>query len=245
MAQPAQAPPPQTRPDDVEAELDQGHLPAPANGGESRKIRGGEFMRKALHMTPGLFPFGLAFVSHPDPLQWNEIWFIAQICIVFTLGFLALHRVVRRPGENNLLSTTLSYPITIMVMLALFPAHSEFTCVVVAILAFGDGAAYFGGTLFGKRKLPWNPRKSWAGMISFVVFSAPIAAFAYWLEGRTPDGSLFHPPVALAVACALVASIAGAIAETIDTPITDNLRVGVASSLGVVAAYYAFSGVLL
>ena len=144
-------------------------------------------MRKALHMTPGLFPFVLAAVPHPDPLQWNEVWFIAQICIVFTVGFLALHKVVRRPDEKNLLSTTLSYPIVILAMLALFRAHAEFTCVVVAILAFGDGAAYFGGTLFGKRKLPWNPQKSWAGLISFIAVSAPIASLAYWVEARNPS----------------------------------------------------------
>jgi farnesol kinase len=191
-------------------------------------------------MLPGLFPFILAAVPHPDPLGWNEVWFIAQICIVLTAAFLALHKVVRRPDEKNLLSTTLSYPLTIVAMLALFPAHSEFTCVVVSILAFGDGAAYFGGTLFGKRKLPWNPQKSWAGMFSFVLFSAPVAALAYWVEARNPDA-----PLLLAIACATAASVAGAIAESLRTQITDNLRVGIAASLGVVAAHYAFAGLLL
>jgi dolichol kinase len=190
-------------------------------------------------MSPGLFPFILAAVPHPDPLEWNEVWFIAQICIVLTAGFLALHKVVRRPDEKNLLSTTLSYPITIIAMLALFRYHAEFTCVVVVILAFGDGAAYFGGTLFGKRKLPWNPQKSWAGMISFVVVSAPIAALAYWVEARNPSA-----PLSLAIICGTTAAVFGALAESIRTQITDNLRVGVAASVGVVVAYYTFANLL-
>lgn len=204
------------------------------------KIPSGEFTRKFLHMTPGLFPFGLAFVDHPDPLQWNEIWFIAQICIVLTAGFLALYKFVRRPDEKNLLSTTLSYPIIILIMLALFRYHAEFACVVVTILAFGDGAAYFGGTLFGRRKLPWNPKKSWAGMISFVLFSAPIAALAYWMEARNPSA-----PFAFAAICGLSASLLGAIAETLNTQITDNFRVGVGASIGVVAAHFAFAPLFL
>ena len=67
-----------------------------------------------------------------------------------TAIFLGLYRVVRRPGERNLLSTTLSYPATIIATLLLFPGHAEFATVVVVILAFGDGTAYFGGKLFGR-----------------------------------------------------------------------------------------------
>ena len=191
-------------------------------------------------MLPGLFPFILALIPHPDPLTFDQISFIIQICVVFTVGFLLLHRVVRRPGERNLLSTTLSYPLTIVAMLLLFPAHAEFTTAVVAVLAFGDGAAYFGGKLFGKTRLPWNADKTWVGTASFVCFAAPIATLAYWVEARNPE-----PPLLLAALCGTSAAFAGAIGESLPTEITDNLRVGIFASLGVIAAHYAFAGWLL
>ena len=191
-----------------------------------------EVYRKILHMTPGLLPFVLRVVPHPDPLDLLGIIIVAACCLVLTVVFLAFHRTVRRPGENNLLSTAISYPSTVITTLVLFPQHVEFTMVVVSVLAFGDGSAYFGGKLFGKQKLPWNREKSWAGSICFICCAAPIATMAYFFEAR--------PAVSLATAalCGTAATVTGALAESIPTKITDNLRVGVAASVAVIAAHF-------
>jgi hypothetical protein len=44
-----------------------------------------------------------------------------------------------------------------------FPRRLEVAAAVWGILAFGDGMASIVGMTLGRRKLPWNPRKSWAG----------------------------------------------------------------------------------
>jgi len=196
-----------------------------------------ELCRKTLHMLPGFLPFVLAAVPHPDPLDTVSLGVVTTICVVLTTVFLLLHRLVRRPGEHNFLSTTLSYPGTILLTLLLFPGHAEFAGVVVTVLALGDGSAYLVGKRFGKQRLPWNSEKSWLGSIAFVVVSAPIATLAYWLEAANPA-----VPLAMAAVCGLSAALAGAIAESLPSKITDNLRVGVAASLAVIAAHFSVAG---
>lgn len=195
-------------------------------------VRPGEVVRKLLHMLPGLLPFSLTRIPHPDPLDAFSIGLVVAICLVMTAVFLACHRVVRRPGETGLLSTTVSYPAMVILTLVLFPAHLEFTCVVVVVLAFGDGSAYIGGKLFGRRKLPWNQSKTWVGTASFVLVAAPLAALAYWGEARHPSVSF-----STALICGTAAAMLGALAESLPMRITDNLRVGAAAAIAVVAAH--------
>lgn len=205
-------------------------------GENLNKVPRGEFLRKALHMSPGLLPFLLAAVPHPPRLDTTSLVFVTGIAVILTGVFLSCYRVVRRPAEDNFLSTTVSYPATIIAPLWLFPEHAEFAGVIVTILAFGDGSAYFGGKLFGKRSLPWNRDKTWVGTICFVCCSAPIATLAYWCE--TNDGSL---PFWVAVLCGTTAASAGAVAESLPVKVTDNLRVGVAAALAVIAAHFAIA----
>lgn len=199
-------------------------------------LRNGEIVRKILHMLPGLLPFVLPFLEHPDPMDANALRFITIITVVLTAVFIACFRIVRRPGEDNLVSTVVSYPATILATLLLFPAQPEFACVVVVVLGIGDGAAYIFGRTLGAAHLPWNPQKTWAGTIGFVVCAAPLAALAYAMEA-TPSVS---PMVA--VACGVMAALAGAFAESLPMKVTDNLRVGVAASLAVVATHFLLVG---
>ena len=133
-------------------------------------------------------------------------------------------------------------------MLLLFPQHPEFTCVVVVVLGFGDASAYIGGKLVGGRRLPWNPKKTWAGTISFMLVAVPFATLAYFLEANTASlaywghGGSTAVPLGLAAICATAATVTAAIAESWETQLTDNLRVGVAASVAVIAAHYLTAG---
>lgn len=187
-----------------------------------------EFYRKLLHMSPGLLPFALGFVPHPDPLDWVSQAVVVFFCVAGAILFLSLRGTVQRAGEDNLLSTVISYPAVVVLTVLLFPAHVELTGVVVVILALGDGAAYIGGKTFGKTKLPWNRDKSWIGTMSFVAVSGPIATLAYMVLADA-DGR--HWPIA--AACGFAAAICGAIAESLPVKLTDNLRVGVAALIAV------------
>jgi len=198
-------------------------------------LRRGEICRKLLHMSPGLLPFALTLVPHSDPLDFMSKFVVVSLCVILTGVFLSLHRVVRRPGEENLLSTAISYPATIIATLLLFPAHVELTGVVAVVLAFGDGSAYIGGRFFGKRPLPWNKEKTWFGTITFIIVAAPLSALGYW-SLAVPESSLV-----LAITCGTAATVAGAIAESLPMKVTDNFRVGVSAAVAVAAAHWVMA----
>jgi len=197
-----------------------------------------EIRRKALHMLPGVAPFLLAVTPHGPTMLRKDLIFVSVVIIIFTSLFLFFRKHVEREGETNLLSTVYTYGAVVAAVLFLFREHAEFASVVTVIIAFGDSAAHIGGKLFGKTKLPWNPDKSWMGMFCFILFSAPFAALVFYMESRPST------TIQLAIACGFIASIAGCLAESINTTLTDNLRVGVASAAGVAISFFALQGIL-
>jgi dolichol kinase len=211
-------------------------------------VRRGEIVRKAIHMTPGALPFAMFLYPHPRVLPWDSLLILTVLTAILTGVYIASKRIVRRPDETDFYSTCLSYPACILAMLLAFPQYPEFTCVVVVVLGLGDAAAYIGGHLFGGRRLPWNPKKTWAGTISFILVAAPVATLAYYLEANAPAlaywgaGGPATVSLKLAALCATVATITAAVAESWKTSLTDNLRVGVAASVAVVAAHYLAAG---
>jgi dolichol kinase len=217
----------------------------------SATIRKGEILRKAIHMTPGAIPFALFLYPHPRVLPFDSLLIVTVLTAILTLVYIASKQIVRRPDETNFYSTCLSYPACILAMLLLFPQHPEFTCVVVVVLGFGDASAYIGGKLMGGRRLPWNPKKTWAGTISFMLVAAPAATLAYFLEANTAtlaywgQGGSPGIPLAMAALCATVATVTAAVAESWKTALTDNLRVGVAASIAVIATHYLTVGLFL
>lgn len=192
-----------------------------------------ELCRKLLHILPGTLPFALQFVPHPDPLDRTSLLVVATICVVLTALYVALRPIVSRPGEHDFFRTAFSYPAVVLGMLLLFPSAPELTCVVVVVIAFGDGGANLAGRLFGRRRLPWNPHKTWVGLTAFVLCAAPAASLAYWLEARPAV------PFATALLCGTSATLVAACAESLDSRITDNLRVGLAAALIAAAAHFA------
>jgi dolichol kinase len=207
-------------------------------------VRRGEILRKAIHMTPGAVPFALFLYPHPRVLPLDSLVILTVLTSILTAFYIASKRIVRRPDETDFYSTCLSYPACILAMLVLFPQHPEFTCVVVVVLGIGDASAYIGGHLFGGRRLPWNPKKTWAGTISFVLGATPVATLAYYLEANTAalaywgSGGPLTVSLGMAALCATAATVTAAVAESWATSLTDNLRVGVAASVAVIAAYY-------
>ena len=96
-------------------------------------------------------------------------------------------------------------------LLLLTFGQANFALAMVAVLAFGDGASTIVGRAWGKKKLPWNSKKSWAGTAAFFAFGAAASAFFIAL------------PQALAYSFLL------ALIETIPADVDDNLLVPVSA----------------
>ena len=108
----------------------------------------------------------------------------------------------------------------------------ESGAVVVVVLAFGDGSAYFGGKKFGGPRLPWNSQKTWAGTLNVPRRRRSTRCeLAYRGEAGTAT------PWMAAALCGGGAALFAALAESLPTRLSDNLMVTAA----VAAALIHFS----
>ena len=214
-----------------------------ASGGEvgldSQEIR-----RRISHMAPGFMPFILWGIPHKDPLSSKAVLIFFGIFAALTgVLFLQWSKIARSgTGSTDRIEAIFGYACSVMLTLLLFPAHPECGLAVLAILAFGDGSATFAGKLFGGPKLPWNRRKSVAGLLGFFGVGLPATAGIYWGESHNLQAVGPAATVAQAVFIASAGVIAGALAESFDSRINDNVRVGLASAFAVVSAHAVIFG---
>lgn len=186
----------------------------------------GELARKVTHMGVGLIAFSLRFLG---PL-WAAI--LAAGALSFNLFLLPRigGRKLWRPAEleaGGALGIVL-YPLAVLLLILVFWQRLEVAAGAWGILAFGDGMASIAGMTLGRRKLPWNPRKSWMGSLAYVVFGAVAAAvLLVWtapVQGRAYGW-------AFALAAGLATAVLAAALESLPQGLDDNLGVPLVSGL--------------
>jgi len=124
---------------------------------------------------------------------------------LFDLLMRRFERKVDMPGKGALM-----YAVGAMFLLT-FSSSLAFALAAIGILAFGDAISTMVG-IRGKRRLPWNAKKTWEGLAGFVIVSA-IVAFPLigWIG------------VAYGVVLGVV--------ETLPTDLDDNLLISVCAVL--------------
>ncbi len=166
------------------------------------------------------------FVYHEDPLPlWNLAVVVSVVALLLVIAVQYRHGIRLAKGESWL-RTCATYAAVPVGLLVMFPARAEYAAAAVCAMAFGDSAAALGGRRFGGRGLPWNPNKTWAGTFFFMAFAFPMVAAAYWGEAR--------PQVTwvMAIYAGACATAVAAFAESLQSRLDDNLRIGVATALG-------------
>jgi uncharacterized protein (TIGR00297 family) len=118
------------------------------------------------------------------------------------------------------------YPLTVLLLILLFYRRLEVAAAAWGILAFGDGMATVVGMALGRRKLPWNPAKSWAGSGAYVVFGT--AAAAALLTWTAPERRYSW---AFALVAAGSAAVLAAALESVPQGLDDNLGVPLVAGL--------------
>lgn len=178
-----------------------------------------ELLRKSLHVVFGLFAF---------TLKWLPWWLAAGVAAFAALGnWLVLHRIVGKTvsrHERGWDAGIVLYPLMVMVLIVLFRHDLHIAGVAWATLAFGDGFATIAGRTLGEATLPWNRNKTWAGFIGFVLLAFPPAYLVSWHLSDVPT---WWPRWVII----LVILLAGAIAESLDLGLDDNLTVPFAAAV--------------
>lgn len=186
-------------------------------------ITRGELLRKAVHMAVGLCAFLLRWLG---PL-WGAViaagGFLFNLLLLPRLGGRHLLRDAERKSGRSI--GVLLYPLSVMLLILVFWRRLEVAAATWGILAFGDGMASIVGMSLGRRKLPWNPRKSWAGTFGYWVFGALAAStlLLWTAPGRYT--------VAFAIACGAAAALLAALLESLPQGLDDNLGVPMVTGL--------------
>lgn len=216
----------------------------PAGSVNGRRIPPRELLRRSWHIGPGFLPLLLWPFPHRDPISPTlQVILLATIVCLAVAIYTQYRFIARSALQRNRLPAVAGYAGSVLLMLFLFPAHAELGLTVLAVLAFGDGSATFGGLLFRGPALPWNGEKSWAGLLSFLTVGTPMAALIYW--GETHNAEALPPggvSLATAFICSGCAVAASAVVESLRSRINDNIRVGLAAAVSLIAVQTAVVG---
>ena len=195
-------------------------------------------MRKAVHISMGGFALLFRWIT---PGQ-------AAILAIAALGFnlFVLHRLTRRAllrddeRRSGYALGIVLYPAVVLALIVVFRARMELAAAVWGFMAFGDGMATVAGVLAKGGKLPWNPQKSWAGFLAFILNGTAAAAFLIrWTQQAAVDITPAMESVGLSflavggdvrefaflIAACFVAALAAAFAESLPTGVDDNILV--------------------
>lgn len=199
-----------------------------------------ELFRQLLHIGVGIFTLGL---------RWFGFWYGA--CFAFAaffwnlLGMPRLFRFTFREEEKKagFSKGMLAYAVSVLILILFFPL--PVAAAQWGVLSVGDGAATFIGTLFGKRKLFFNPGKSYVGSSVIFITSFATSLFLFWFtqdnfasssfiwQGRELTAALASVSIGQAAVMCLLSSTANTLVESIPLPrwLDDNITVPVAGAI--------------
>jgi len=144
----------------------------------------------------------------------------------------AVKALSRSGNRREILRGPLYYGIIFVLMTVIFWYDSPVGIVALMLLCGGDGLADIFGRRFGRKTIPWNKGKSWAG--SLAMFAGGWA-FAVAVVGVFVAAGIFAPPLTAFLLPITLIALAGAVVETLPTPEMDNITVtAVAVLLGMV-----------
>ena len=186
-------------------------------------VSAGELFRQTVHIGTGLLALSLRWVS-PLHLSWlAAIGLVFNAVILPRFSGLGLWR--REEGWNGRVSGIVLYPLTVLLLLLIFSHRPEVAAAGWGLLAFGDGAASLAGMAWGRRKLPWNPAKSWAGLTAYwLLGGGAVGVLVQWVAPGDFDTRFVW---SMSFAVALVA----ALLESMPSRLDDNLAVPLLGAL--------------
>lgn len=182
-----------------------------------------EGSRQFVHMAMGAVALLLRF------LTWWQATALAASAVIFNLFVLPhIGRGLYRPSDARFAAGIIFYPLAVLGLVLCFPRRPDIVAAAWAILAAGDGMATLAGRAMPIARLPWNPDKSYGGLLAFILCGGAAAiALAMWTAPAVSP----VPGFAFLVAAPLAAAIVAGLVETIPVGIDDNLRVPAAAAM--------------
>ena len=121
----------------------------------------------------------------------------------------------------------LFYPVSVLLLVLTFRERLDIVAGAWGIMAFGDGFATLAGTTMNGARLPWNPQKSWNGLIAFIAAgSVGAVALMMWVAPSISP----MPPRAFILIAPIIAAVVAGLVETIPIRLDDNISVPAAAA---------------
>jgi len=179
------------------------------------KISSAEWKRKAVHAGVGLFSLFLRWLT----------WPIAALCaagaLLFNLFALPVFgRGIYRDATRRRDAGIVAYPASVLAVVLLLRHALPVAAAIWAMMALGDPMASIAGRMLGGPRLPWNAKKTWSGSAAYAVFGAVAGALLLAFAGRLP--------ISLALSGFAGFALLGALLESLDTGLDDNVVPGLA-----------------
>jgi len=173
-----------------------------------------EVRRKAVHVGMASFALLLRWLDFRGAALCALGAFAFNLFVLPRLGGRSLFREGDRARGYPV--GILLYPLVVLALVLLFPRRLDLAAAGWGFLAFGDGFATLVGGALGGRRLPWNPRKSWSGLLGYVAFgSLGATALSSFVAGRLP--------APLELVAFLLAALVGAVLESLPSELDDNI----------------------
>jgi uncharacterized protein (TIGR00297 family) len=178
-----------------------------------------ETARQLVHVGMVAFALLLRVVT------WWQAAMLAAAALAFNLVVLprlapSLFRAAERGGRAA--GGIVFYPLSVLLLVVLFPRRLDIVAAAWALLACGDGAATLAGRRLRGPRLPWHPEKSWSGLAAFVVAGGSAGTLLAWWVRPAVDP---QPSLAFALAAPWAAAVVAALVETLPVRLDDNLSV--------------------
>ncbi|CAN6566783.1 unnamed protein product [Malus baccata var. baccata] len=201
--------------------------------------------RKLVHILSGIF-FMLSwpiFSTSTDARYFASVVPLVNCLRLLLHGFSLVTNeglvksVTREGNPKELLRGPLYYVLILILCALVFWRESPVGLISLAMMCGGDGVADIMGRKFGSIKIPYNPKKSWAGSISMFLFGFLISMGMLYYYSFLGYFELNWIQTAEKVAfVALVATLVESLPIT--KVLDDNISVPLAS---MAAAYLIFS----
>ncbi len=197
---------------------------------------GSRLSRKLIHIGTGpLFVLcWLLFTSAPA-----SRYLAALVPLLFTLQFVLIGlgivkdeasvQAMSRTGDRReILKGPVYYGLVFVVMTLLYWLESPIGMVALMLMCGGDGLADITGRRFGKRKLPWNAGKSWAGSLGMLVGGWILAFLILWIF---VSSGVFPGSIADYLPALSVIALVGTMVESLPLKDVDNITVTISAVL--------------
>lgn len=184
-----------------------------------------EQARQWLHIGSGAFALLLRALTWWQAAGLAAFALLFNILVLPHIGGRRLYRPVDEARGFPL--GILLYPLSVLLLILIFPSRPDIVAAAWTVLALGDGAATLVGRRVPSPYLPWNREKTMAGTIAFALIGGiGSVALAAW----TRPALAIPPSWWFTIAAPVAAAIVAALVETIPVRLDDNISVPAAAA---------------